>query len=169
MKGTAVSRTTAKVTGLGPDVKVVALAPARTLARTHQEVASVRPHCPKCGSGFVAREPAFLHCRYCGHMARIPAGSLLAQVIQEGAVVGQEQDIEIHALRDLVLEIGLAPHEPHRDQEQISYVLSEQRKQRFHEQIGADQGTVQIDAQRDGIRRPGYPRVDRMLRVDRMH
>ncbi len=62
---------------------------------------------------------------------------------------------EIHAFCDLLLEIGLAPHEPHGDQEQIGDVLSEQRKQRFHEQIGADQGTVQIDAQRDGIHRPG--------------
>ncbi|MGH7391654.1 MAG: hypothetical protein ACREM3_19670 [Candidatus Rokuibacteriota bacterium] len=79
MKRTAVSRISSQVTGLRRDVKVVALAPARALARMHQEVAAVRPHCPKCGSGFVVREPAFLHCRYCGHMARIPAGSLLAQ------------------------------------------------------------------------------------------
>jgi hypothetical protein len=39
--------------------------------------------CGKCGSGFVVREPAFVHCRYCGHMARIPTGSLLEQELFE--------------------------------------------------------------------------------------
>ncbi len=36
-------------------------------------------NCAKCGSTFIVREPAFIHCRYCGSMHRIPAGSLLAQ------------------------------------------------------------------------------------------
>ncbi len=62
---------------------VVALGPARTLARTRQEVVASRPHCPKCGSSFVEREPAFLHCHYCGHLARIPTGSLMAQELFE--------------------------------------------------------------------------------------
>lgn len=65
------------------DVTVVALAPARTLARTRQEISASRPHCPKCGSGWVEREPAFLHCHYCGHLARIPTGSLLDQELFE--------------------------------------------------------------------------------------
>ncbi len=39
--------------------------------------------CPKCDSGFVTREPAFLHCRYCGNMARIARGSLLDQELFE--------------------------------------------------------------------------------------
>jgi|GraSoiStandDraft_16_1057320.scaffolds.fasta_scaffold3623585_2 hypothetical protein len=39
--------------------------------------------CPKCDSGFVTREPAFLHCRFCGNMARIASGSLLDQELYE--------------------------------------------------------------------------------------
>ena len=35
--------------------------------------------CVKCNSTFVGREPAFIHCFYCGKMARIAGGSLLAQ------------------------------------------------------------------------------------------
>ncbi len=35
--------------------------------------------CAKCGSTFIVREPAFIHCRYCGSMHRIPAGSMIAQ------------------------------------------------------------------------------------------
>jgi len=39
--------------------------------------------CPKCKSAFVEREPAFLHCKYCGNMARIVDGSLLDQDVFE--------------------------------------------------------------------------------------
>jgi len=39
--------------------------------------------CPKCKSGFVDREPAFLHCKYCGNMARIVDGSLMDQDVYE--------------------------------------------------------------------------------------
>lgn len=39
--------------------------------------------CAKCRSTFVMREPAFLHCHYCGAMTRIPAGSLLEQELFE--------------------------------------------------------------------------------------
>ena len=35
--------------------------------------------CVKCGSTFVGREPAFIHCYYCGKMARIANASLLVQ------------------------------------------------------------------------------------------
>ena len=35
--------------------------------------------CVKCNSTFVGREPAFIHCYYCGKMARIANASLLAQ------------------------------------------------------------------------------------------
>jgi len=78
-----VPRARDRTPALRRDVTVVALAPARTLARTRQEIAAARPHCPKCASAFVAREPAFLHCYYCGNMARIPTGSLLAQELFE--------------------------------------------------------------------------------------
>jgi hypothetical protein len=39
--------------------------------------------CPKCRSTFVMREPAFLHCHYCGAMTRIPDGSLAQQELFE--------------------------------------------------------------------------------------
>lgn len=39
--------------------------------------------CAKCRSTFVMREPAFLHCYYCGAMTRIPSGSLLEQELFE--------------------------------------------------------------------------------------
>jgi hypothetical protein len=39
--------------------------------------------CAKCGSTYVAREPAFIHCRFCGSLSRIPNGSLLDQEVFE--------------------------------------------------------------------------------------
>jgi hypothetical protein len=39
--------------------------------------------CLKCGSTFVAREPAFVHCRHCGSLTRIPGSSLLEQELFE--------------------------------------------------------------------------------------
>ena len=35
--------------------------------------------CGKCDSTYIVREPAFVHCRYCGAMSRIHDGSLLDQ------------------------------------------------------------------------------------------
>lgn len=55
--------------------RVIELAPERG-ART---VAYPVPRCTKCESTFVAREPAFVHCRYCGHMMRIVGGGLMEQ------------------------------------------------------------------------------------------
>ena len=40
-------------------------------------------HCPKCESGYVTREPAFLHCHFCGNMAPIARGSLMDQELYE--------------------------------------------------------------------------------------
>jgi hypothetical protein len=39
--------------------------------------------CGKCGSTFIVREPAFVHCHYCGKMARIANASLGAQELFE--------------------------------------------------------------------------------------
>jgi len=39
--------------------------------------------CIKCGSAFVGREPAFIHCYYCGKMARIANASLGEQELFE--------------------------------------------------------------------------------------
>lgn len=39
--------------------------------------------CARCGSLFVAHEPAFVHCRYCGVLIRIPSASLEEQELFE--------------------------------------------------------------------------------------
>ncbi len=39
--------------------------------------------CGKCGSTFIAYEPAFVHCYCCGNLARIAGASLLAQELFE--------------------------------------------------------------------------------------
>jgi len=75
---------TGVVRGLGdaPPDKVVALVTRPSLeARATAAVEANR--CAKCRSTFVMREPAFLHCFYCGAMTRIPTGSLLEQEMFE--------------------------------------------------------------------------------------
>lgn len=66
------------------DTKVVRLSPERRLARAAKACAADDTgQCSKCGSTFVAREPAFVHCRYCGRMVRLAGGSLLEQQLFE--------------------------------------------------------------------------------------
>jgi hypothetical protein len=65
----------------GRDRRVVRLVPR--VARERQEAAARGNRCAKCGSSFVALEPAFLHCLCCGSLARIAGGSLLAQELFE--------------------------------------------------------------------------------------
>jgi len=60
--------------------RVVSLRAARERAADAQALDGA---CGKCGSTFVSREPAFLHCRYCGSLARIASGSLLEQELFE--------------------------------------------------------------------------------------
>jgi hypothetical protein len=63
-----------------PATKVVLLTPERVLERAARRFLSERtPTCTKCGSAFVDHEPAFVHCRYCGAIARIANRSLAAQ------------------------------------------------------------------------------------------
>jgi hypothetical protein len=65
-----------------PRDKVVALVtPPSPEARVTAALEANR--CAKCRSTFVMREPAFLHCYYCGAMTRIPSGSLLEQELFE--------------------------------------------------------------------------------------
>ncbi len=71
---------------VGTAGKVVPFLPR--LAQARRVPAAVRPEpdpgrCVKCGSTFVAREPAFLHCRYCGSLTRLPNGSLTEQELFE--------------------------------------------------------------------------------------
>jgi hypothetical protein len=63
----AAAQTTAQVVSLRPRLDAARLAGAPV------------DRCVKCDSGFIVREPAFIHCRYCGNMARVPTGSLLDQ------------------------------------------------------------------------------------------
>jgi hypothetical protein len=65
-------------------MRVLRLSPERALARASKRfLASASDRCPKCRSTFVGQEPAFVHCRCCGAMARIATGSLLAQELFE--------------------------------------------------------------------------------------
>jgi len=60
--------------------RVISLTPERALARAETAfLAGSATRCPKCDSTFVGREPAFLHCRHCGTLARIANASLAAQ------------------------------------------------------------------------------------------
>jgi len=64
--------------------QVLRLSPEKALARAARRFLSdARDACPKCASTFVVREPAFLHCRYCGAMARLANGPLAAQELYE--------------------------------------------------------------------------------------
>jgi hypothetical protein len=59
---------------------VVLLTPERVLARAERRFLPERTSaCVKCGSAFIDQEPAFIHCRYCGTIARIANRSLAAQ------------------------------------------------------------------------------------------
>ncbi|MBI4638745.1 MAG: hypothetical protein HY727_20600 [Candidatus Rokubacteria bacterium] len=60
------------------------LTPERALARASRRFLAERvDRCSKCGSTFLGHEPAFVHCHYCGRMARIKNASLLAQELFE--------------------------------------------------------------------------------------
>lgn len=51
----------------------------------------------------------------------VPPG-LAAQVFQELGMVRQDFDVDIDALRNLLLEPGTAPQQPERDQEEIKRI-----------------------------------------------
>jgi len=64
--------------------RVVHFPPELVLARAAKRfLPDGTTRCPKCGSGFIVHEPAFIHCCYCGAMARIATGSLLVQELFE--------------------------------------------------------------------------------------
>ena len=64
----------------GPARVVSLLEPDLVLERAARRfLAQPLDRCVKCNSTFVGREPAFIHCFYCGTMARIANASLLAQ------------------------------------------------------------------------------------------
>ena len=65
-------------------VVTLTITPERMLERAAKKFL---PHptdaCVKCGSTFIVYEPAFIHCHYCGKMARIANASLGAQELYE--------------------------------------------------------------------------------------
>ena len=64
--------------------KIVRFVPRRLLERAVRSQAGENTGgCHKCGSRFLEIEPMFVHCRYCGSMARLPAGSLADQELFE--------------------------------------------------------------------------------------
>ena len=69
-----------------PPARVVPLTitPERQLERASRKfLTDPSDRCVKCGSTFIVREPAFIHCHYCGTMARIANASLGAQELFE--------------------------------------------------------------------------------------
>jgi hypothetical protein len=66
------------------DPRLVRLTPERVRARSWRRPAGDDvERCAKCGSTFIVREPALIHCRYCGRTARIENGSLSDQELYE--------------------------------------------------------------------------------------
>ncbi|MGH7333009.1 MAG: hypothetical protein ACREKS_09755 [Candidatus Rokuibacteriota bacterium] len=64
--------------------RVIPLEPERFLKAASKRFVNERPdRCPKCGSTFMCHEPAFVHCRYCGTLARVANASLVEQELFE--------------------------------------------------------------------------------------
>ena len=65
-------------------VVTLTITPERQLERASRKfLTDPSDRCVKCGSTFIVREPAFIHCHYCGSMARIANASLGAQELFE--------------------------------------------------------------------------------------
>lgn len=64
----------------GPAKVVSLLEPDLVLERTSRRfLTQPIDRCVKCNSTFIGREPAFIHCFYCGKLARIANAPLAAQ------------------------------------------------------------------------------------------
>lgn len=69
--------------GVAPP-RVLRVTPEILLHAASRRFVRERPAaCPKCGSTFLRHEPAFVHCRYCGKIARIAGASLGEQELFE--------------------------------------------------------------------------------------
>jgi len=65
-------------------VVTLTITPERHLERASRKfLTDPSDRCVKCGSAFITREPAFVHCHYCGTMARIANAPLGAQELFE--------------------------------------------------------------------------------------
>ena len=64
--------------------QVLHVTPDRFLESAAKRFVRGRPHaCPKCGSTYIRHEPAFVHCRLCGKIARIADAPLGDQELYE--------------------------------------------------------------------------------------
>jgi ribosomal protein S27AE len=64
--------------------RVAHLTPERFLDAAAKRFLRERPdRCAKCGSTFMRHEPAFVHCRLCGKIARLANASLADQELFE--------------------------------------------------------------------------------------
>lgn len=60
--------------------QVLPITAERFLESAARRFPAERPdRCSKCGSTFIKHEPAFVHCRYCGKIARLANASLVDQ------------------------------------------------------------------------------------------
>ena len=75
--GETMSKATAKVALVTGSARGIGLATAKRF------LAAPQARCPKCDSTYVGREPAFIHCRLCGKLARIADAPLELQELWE--------------------------------------------------------------------------------------
>jgi hypothetical protein len=65
-------------------VVTLTITPERHLERASRKfLTDPSNRCVKCGSTFITREPAFVHCHYCGTMARVANAALEVQELFE--------------------------------------------------------------------------------------
>jgi hypothetical protein len=82
MKPAKVRKT--KVKALPAPGTVIRLTAEHALQRTAKRFIAGSPtRCPKCDSTYIGREPAFIHCRLCGKLARIADAPLDLQELWE--------------------------------------------------------------------------------------
>jgi hypothetical protein len=74
----------AKAKALPAPATVIRLTADHTLQRAAKRFVAGSPtRCPKCDSTYIGREPAFIHCRLCGKLARIVDAPLELQELWE--------------------------------------------------------------------------------------
>lgn len=75
---------TAKARRVAASPQVIHVTPDRFLESAAKRFIRGRPlACPKCSSTYIRHEPAFVHCRLCGKIARIADASLGDQELYE--------------------------------------------------------------------------------------
>jgi hypothetical protein len=75
-----VDRKARKPSPPAPRPKVIHLTQEHVLRRTAKSFLDEPAfRCSKCSSTYVNWEPAFVHCRHCGKLARVARASLVAQ------------------------------------------------------------------------------------------